>query len=55
MSSVHVCVQSVRQNIREDMEDRRVTNLSEDRKRDDDLGHLSMDLQFFIFSLLREK
>ena len=29
----HVCVQSVRTNIREDMEDRWVTNLSEDRKR----------------------
>ena len=33
VSSVHACVQSVRQNIREDMEDRWVTNLSEDRKR----------------------
>ena len=33
MSSAHACVQSVRQNIREDMEDRWVTNLSEDRKR----------------------
>ncbi len=33
VSSVHVCVQSVLQNIREDMEDRWVTNLSEDRKR----------------------
>ena len=33
VSSEHVCVQSVRQNIREDMEDRWVTNLSEDRKR----------------------
>ena len=33
VSSVHVCVQSVRKNIREDMEDRWVTNLSEDRKR----------------------
>jgi hypothetical protein len=32
VSSAHVCVQSVRKNIREDMEDRRVTNLSEDRK-----------------------
>ena len=29
----HDCVQSVRKNIREDMEDRWVTNLSEDRKR----------------------
>ncbi len=33
MSSTHVCVQYVRQNIREDTEDRWVTNLSEDRKR----------------------
>jgi hypothetical protein len=33
VSSVHVCVQSVLKNIREDMEDRWVTNLSEDRKR----------------------
>jgi hypothetical protein len=33
VSSAHACVQSVRQNIREDMEDRWVTNLSEDRKR----------------------
>ncbi len=33
VSSVHACVQYVRQNIREDMEDRWVTNLSEDRKR----------------------
>ena len=33
VSSTHVCVQSVRKNIREDMEDRWVTNLSEDRKR----------------------
>ncbi len=33
VSSVHDCVQSVRQNIREDMEDRWVTNLSDDRKR----------------------
>jgi hypothetical protein len=33
MSSVHDCVQSVHQNIREDMEDRWVTNLNEDRKR----------------------
>ena len=33
MSSAHSCVQSVRKNIREDMEDRWVTNLSEDRKR----------------------
>jgi hypothetical protein len=33
VSSVHTCVQSVRKNIREDMEDRRVTNLSEDKKR----------------------
>ena len=33
VSSVHVCVQSVRKNIREDMEDRWVTTLSEDRKR----------------------
>jgi hypothetical protein len=33
VSSVHVCVQSVRKNIREDMEDRWVTNLSENRKR----------------------
>ncbi len=33
MSSVHACVQYVRQNIREDMEDRWVTNLSEGRKR----------------------
>ena len=31
--SSHSCVQSVRNNIREDMEDRWVTNLSEDRKR----------------------
>ena len=29
----HVCVRSVRKNIREDMEDRWVTTLSEDRKR----------------------
>jgi hypothetical protein len=33
VSSVYVCVQYVLQNIREDMEDRWVTNLSEDRKR----------------------
>jgi hypothetical protein len=33
VSSVHACVQYVRQNIREDMEDRWVTNLNEDRKR----------------------
>ena len=33
VSSAHVCVQSVRKNIREDLEDRWVTNLSEDRKR----------------------
>ena len=33
VSSVHACVQSVRKNIREDMEHRWVTNLSEDRKR----------------------
>jgi hypothetical protein len=33
MSSVYACVQSVRKNIREDMEDRWVTNLTEDRKR----------------------
>ena len=33
VSSTHVCVQSVRKNIGEDMEDRWVTNLSEDRKR----------------------
>ena len=33
VSSAHACVQSVRKNIREDMEDRWVTNLSEDRKR----------------------
>ncbi len=33
MSSVHVCVQSVRKKIREDMEDRWVTNLRENRKR----------------------
>ena len=33
VSSAHACVQSVRQNIREDMENRWVTNLSEDRKR----------------------
>jgi hypothetical protein len=33
VSSAHTWVQSVRQNIREDMEDRWVTNLSEDRKR----------------------
>ena len=33
VSSAHVCVQSVRKNIREDMEDRWVTTLSEDRKR----------------------
>ena len=33
VSSAHVCVQSVRKNIGEDMEDRWVTNLSEDRKR----------------------
>ncbi len=31
VSSVYSCVQSVHQNIREDMEDRWVTNLSEDR------------------------
>ncbi len=30
MSSAHDCVQSVRKNIREDMEDRWVTNLSRD-------------------------
>jgi hypothetical protein len=33
VSSAHACVQYVRQNIREDMEDMWVTNLSEDRKR----------------------
>ncbi len=33
VSSSHVCDQSVCKNIREDMEDRWVTNLSEDRKR----------------------
>ena len=33
VSSAHVCVQSVRKNIREDMKDRWVTTLSEDRKR----------------------
>ena len=33
VSSAHDCVQSVRQNIREDMEDGWVTNLNEDRKR----------------------
>ena len=33
VSSAHACVQSVRKNIREDMEDRWVTNLREDRKR----------------------
>ena len=33
MSSAHACVQSVRKNIREDMEDRWVTNLSEGRQR----------------------
>ncbi len=33
MSSTHACVQYVRQNIREDTEDRWVTNLIEDRKR----------------------
>jgi hypothetical protein len=33
VSSAHTCVQYVRQNIREDMEDRWVTNLSEYRKR----------------------
>jgi hypothetical protein len=33
VSSTHVCVQYVRQNIREDMEDRWDTNLNEDRKR----------------------
>jgi hypothetical protein len=33
VSSVHDCVQSVRKNIREDMEDKWVKNLSEDRKR----------------------
>jgi hypothetical protein len=34
VSSAHVCVQSVRKNIGEDMEDRWVTNfMSEDRKR----------------------
>jgi hypothetical protein len=33
VSSAHACVQSVRKNIREDMEDMWVTNLSEDRKR----------------------
>jgi hypothetical protein len=33
VSSSQYCVQYVRQNIREDMEDRWVTNLSEDRKR----------------------
>jgi hypothetical protein len=33
VSSSHVCDQSVFKNIREDMEDRWVTNLSEDRKR----------------------
>ncbi len=33
VSSAHVCVKSVRKNIREDMEHRWVTNLSEDRKR----------------------
>jgi hypothetical protein len=33
VSSVHDCVQSVRKNIREDMEDKWVKNLSEERKR----------------------
>jgi hypothetical protein len=33
VSTTHDCVQYVRQNIREDMEDIWVTNLSEDRKR----------------------
>jgi hypothetical protein len=33
VSSVYVCVQSVHKDIREDMEDRWVTNLNEDRKR----------------------
>ncbi len=33
VSSAHACVQYVRQNIREDMQDRLVTNLSKDRKR----------------------
>jgi hypothetical protein len=33
VSSAQYCVQYVRQNIREDMEDRWVTNLNEDRKR----------------------
>ncbi len=33
VSSVHDCVQYVRQNFREDMEDRWVTKLNEDRKR----------------------
>ena len=33
LSSVHDCVQFVRKNIREDMEDRWVTNLIENRKR----------------------
>jgi hypothetical protein len=33
VSSAHASVQSVRKNIREDMEDRWVTNLSEDRKK----------------------
>ncbi len=33
VSSTHTCVQSVRKNIREDIQDRWVTNLSEDRKR----------------------
>ncbi len=33
VSSTHDCVQSVSKNIGEDMEDRWVTNLSEDRKR----------------------
>ena len=33
VSSAHTSVQSVRKNIREDMEDRWVTTLSEDRKR----------------------
>jgi hypothetical protein len=33
VSSAHACVQSVRKNIREDLEDRWVTKLIEDRKR----------------------
>ncbi len=54
VSSAHDCVQYVRQNIREDMEDRWVTNLREDRKRFylvssllDPLTKISMDLKSF--------